>query len=179
VRGAIDQLASPHPLGEALPALYQEDELTQRMLGALDRVLAPVLSSLDNLDCYLDPALAPEDFVAWLAEWVGALVDETWPPERQRAMVGRMVTLYRRRGTVGGLREHLELATGGEVEVQDNGKVSWSAGPQSPLPGTPEAFLLIRVRVDDPEAIDRAELERLVHTAKPAHVPHDLEVGAR
>jgi hypothetical protein len=57
--------------------------------------------------------------------------------------------------------------------------VSWSPGPQAPLPGTPEAFLLIRVRVDDPAKIDRAELERLVAAAKPAHVPHDLEVVAR
>lgn len=179
MRGPIDDLTTPHPLGAALPALYQEDDLTQRMLGALDGVLAPVLSSLDNLECYLDPALAPPDFVAWLAEWVGALVDETWPPERQRAMVARMVTLYRRRGTVGGLREQLELATGGDVEVEDNGKVSWSPGPQAPLPGTPDAFLLIRVRVDDPATIDRAELERLVVAAKPAHIPHDLEVVAR
>jgi len=179
MRGPIEKLATPYPLGEALPALYQEDDLTQRMLGALDGVLAPVLSSLDNFDCYLDPALAPPDFVAWLADWVGALVDETWPPERQRAMVARMVTLYRRRGTVGGLREHIELATGGDVEVEDNGKVSWSPSPQAPLPGTQQAFLLIRVRVDDPDAVDRAELERLVVAAKPAHVPHDLEVVAR
>jgi phage tail-like protein len=178
MRGAIDGLASPHPLGAALPALYQEDELTQRMLGALDSVLAPVLATLDNLDCYLDPALAPDDFVDWLAEWVGALVDETWPAERRRAMVARMVTLYRRRGTVGGLREHLELATGGEVEVTDNGAVSWSPGPESPLPGTPEMFLRVRIRVDDPSSTDRAELERLLVAARPAHVPYELEVVA-
>jgi phage tail-like protein len=179
VRGPIDDLATPHPLGAALPALYQEDDLTQRMLGALDGVLAPVLSSLDNLEHYLDPALAPPDFVAWLAEWVGALVDETWPPERQRAMVARMVTLYRRRGTVGGLREQLELATGGDVEVEDNGEVSWSPSPQAALPGSDNAFLRIKVRVDDPNAVDLAELERLVVAAKPAHVPHLVEVSGR
>jgi phage tail-like protein len=179
VRGTLDGLATPHPLGAALPALYQEDDLTQRLLGAMDGVLAPVLSSLDNLDCYLDPALAPPDFVAWLAEWVGALVDETWPPERQRAMVARMVTLYRRRGTVGGLREHVELATGGDVEVEDNGKVSWSPSPQAPLPGSAGAYLTVRVRVDDPGSVDSSELERLVVAAKPAHVPHRLEVLAR
>jgi phage tail-like protein len=179
MRGAIEGLGSPYPLGEQVPALYQEDDLTQRMLTALDGVLAPVLASLDNLDCYLDPALAPPDFVAWLADWVGALVDETWPAERQRAMVARMVTLYRRRGTVGGLREHIALATGGDVEVEDNGDVSWSPSPQAALPGSDGAFLRINVRVDDPNAVDLAELERLVVAAKPAHVPHIVEVSGR
>jgi phage tail-like protein len=179
VRGAIEGLGSPYPLGEHVPALYQEDDLTQRMLSALDGVLAPVLASLDNLDCYLDPALAPPDFVVWLADWVGALVDETWPAERQRAMVARMVTLYRRRGTVGGLREHIALATGGDVEVEDNGEVSWSPSPQAALPGSDNAFLRIKVRVDDPNAVDLAELERLVVAAKPAHVPHLVEVSGR
>ena len=179
MRGALNGLGTPYPLGEQVPALYQEDDLTQRMLAALDGVLAPVLASLDNLDCYLDPALAPPDFVAWLADWVGALVDETWPAERQRAMVARMVTLYRRRGTVGGLREHIALATGGDVDVEDNGEVSWSPSPQAALPGSDGAFLRIRVRVDDPNAVDLAELERLVVAAKPAHVPHIVEVSAR
>jgi hypothetical protein len=65
------------------------------------------------------------------------------------------------------------------VEVKDNGKVRWSPNPQATLPGPAQAFLLLRVGGEHPEAGDRAELERLVVAAKPAHVPHDLEVVAR
>jgi phage tail-like protein len=63
----IAGLGSPHPLGSGLPALYQEDDLAQRLLAALDEVLAPVISTLDNFDRYLEPSLAPLDFVEWLA----------------------------------------------------------------------------------------------------------------
>ena len=83
-RGHLPDLVSPHPLGERLPALYQEDSFTQRLLAAMDQVLAPVLGSLDSLDAYLDPSLAPEDFLHWLAGWLGFALDESWPLERSK-----------------------------------------------------------------------------------------------
>ena len=76
MRGTIPGLGTPHPLGSGLPALYLEDDLAQRLLAALDEVLAPVLCTLDNLDHYLDPSLAPLDFVEWLAGWVGAACEQ-------------------------------------------------------------------------------------------------------
>ena len=66
MRGLVDGLRSPHPLGGTLPPIYLEDSLTQRITAGLDEVLAPVLNVLDNLDAYLDPALAPSDFYEWL-----------------------------------------------------------------------------------------------------------------
>ena len=56
----------------------------------------------------LEPSLAPLDFVEWLAGWVGAAIDESWPPQRQRELVGRTARLYRRRGTVGGIAEQVD-----------------------------------------------------------------------
>ena len=43
VRGLVDGLASPHPIGALLPALYQEDEFAQRFTSGLDDVLAPAI----------------------------------------------------------------------------------------------------------------------------------------
>src|SRR4029453_7641000 len=70
MRATAAGLATPPPIGEHLPALFQEDEFAQRFVGALDEVLAPVFAVLDCLDAYLDPWLAPPDFVDWLADWV-------------------------------------------------------------------------------------------------------------
>lgn len=179
MRGTIAGLGSPHPLGSGLPALYQEDDLAQRLLAALDEVLAPVISTLDNFDRYLEPSLAPLDFVEWLAGWVGAAIDENWPAQRQRELVGRTVRLYRRRGTVGGIAEQVELATGGRVDVRDSGGVGWSTTPGADLPGAPRRALAVRVALDDPATVDQRKIEALVAAAKPAHVSHQVEVVGR
>jgi phage tail-like protein len=177
VRGAVPGLPSPHPLARALPAMYQEDEFTREFVAAFDEVLAPVLSTLDNFEHYLDPTLAPLDFVDWLAGWLGVVPDEGWPAERRRELVARAVTLYRRRGTVRGLAEQLALATGGKVEVRDSGGVSWSGTPSAPMPGSGDAAVRVVVTVADPSKLDQRRLERLVAAAKPAHVAHHVEVA--
>jgi phage tail-like protein len=172
-------LVSPHPLGAGLPALYQEDAFALRLVGALDEVLAPIFSSLDTLHAYLDPALAPDDFLEWLAGWVGVTLDETWPIERRRQLVAEATQLYRSRGTVAGLAAQVAIYTGGEVQVEDNGAAAWSAKAGGAVPGTAAPRLRVRVTVDDPNSVSLARLEAVVATAKPAHVPHTIEVVGR
>jgi phage tail-like protein len=104
VRGHLEGLDTPHPLGLTLPALFQDDDLTLRLVAGLDEVLAPVFLTLDSQDAYIDPALAPADFLEWIASWVGAELDESWPTDRKRQLVRDLVSLYRARGTVTGLR---------------------------------------------------------------------------
>ncbi|MFE7868984.1 phage tail protein [Micromonospora humida] len=175
MRGPVD-VAMPYPIAGFLPALLQEDDLLVRWTEGLDEVLAPVVSTLDCLDAYLDPALTPPDFLLWLGHWVGAQLDENWPVERQRAMVAGAVAAHRLRGTVAGLRMALELATGGEVEVLDSTGVSWSTRPE-PLPDSlPPARVHVRVRVDDPAAVARHALDELCRAVVPAHVTTTLEV---
>ncbi len=178
MRALVPGLISPHPIGAALPALYAGDDFTQRFTAALDESLAPVMATLDNLERYLQPALAPTDFVGWLAHWVGATLDENWPDDRRRAAVARAAALHRRRGTVAGLAEQISLFAGGAAEVVDNGGVAWSAEPGAALPGTEAPRLTVRVRVADPAAIDAGRLDALVAQAKPGHVPHSVEVVA-
>ena len=139
-------------------------------------MLAPVLSTLDNLYAYLDPALAPDDFLDWLAGWVGLALDESWDEERRRAIVARAVPLYRLRGTVAGLVGHVEIQTGGSVEIVENGATGWSVDPGGELPGSPEPLVVVRVTVPDPKAIDTQRLDSLVAAAKPAHVMHRIEI---
>lgn len=179
MRAAIDDLDSPHPIGLTLPGLYHEDEFAQRFAAGLDVVLAPVFAVLDSLQAYVDPRLAPADFVSWLTSWVGAEPDETWPLERQRALVVDAVHLYQWRGTIRGLRRLVEIYSGVEPEIVDSGGAAVSAVPGGALPGSDESGLTVTVRVDDPATIDVGRLDAIVGAAKPAHVPHRIEVVAR
>lgn len=175
-RAAVQALISPHPLGSFLPAVYQEDEFAQSLTAGLDGVLAPIFSSLDNLEAYLDPGLAPEDFLDWLGGWVGLVVDETWPLDRRRSFISQAHKLYGMRGTVKGLAEHVELFSGGEVEIEEPGGTSWSVTTGGKAPGSAGFDFVVRVRVDDPATVDQPRLNALVAAAKPAHLTHRVEV---
>jgi phage tail-like protein len=176
MRAFVPGLASPHPMGERLPAMYLEDSFVQRMTTALDTVVAPIYSNLDCLDAYIDPDLTPEDFLVWLGEWVGMALDESWPVERRRAVIAQAVDLYRVRGTSSGLSAYLRLLTGLDVEIEETGGTAWSTTPDAAPPGSPNFAMVVRMRAPDPRQVDRARLEALVTAAKPAHVLHRIEL---
>ena len=169
-------LETRHPISSLLPALYQEDDFTRRLTSGFDDVLAPLFCTLDNLDAYFDPELAPMDFVEWLSSWVGVILDETWPPERQRAFVSQAAELYRWRGTVRGLAALIAIYTGLEPEIVDSGGAEWSPVPSSGPP--PRRGQRVKVRLVAPagSAIDLRRLDRIVAATKPAHVTHEIEV---
>lgn len=172
-RGTVPGLATPHPLARLLPAVYQEDDpFVVAFTEGLDEVLAPVLSVLDCLEAYVDPRVAPDDFVDWLSGWVGAGLHEDLPPALRRVAVLRAAALHRLRGTRTGLQSWLELMTGVPVEVHDTGGVTWSPAPGAGPPGPPPS---VRVQVGSSQAEVLRRVEELVAAAGPAHVPHRVE----
>lgn len=178
MRGVVPGLLSPYPIGLALPALYLEDNFTQRFTAGLDDVLAPVLLTLDCLDAYFDLDLAPDDFLNWLAGWVAVPADPSWPVELRRTLVRHAVELHRWRGTAQGIALALRILTGGEVEVRDSGGVTCSTTPDSQPPPRVPAEVWIRVRVPDPASVDHARVHQFLATAVPAHVRPTIEVTA-
>jgi len=184
MRGTVPGLATPYPLATLLPAVYQEeDPFVARFTAGLDDVLAPVIATLDSLEAYVDPLLAPEDFLEWLAGWVGVVTNDNAPIALHRATVARAAELHRMRGTAAGLRTTLELLTGGDVEITESGGVARSDTPGTPAPGDPVPWVRVRVRVPagtgwSTDAL-LAAVEAAVVAAKPAHVQHVVEVGTR
>jgi len=178
-RGLVRSLISPHPLGETLPALFQEDGFTQRFVSAFDAALAPIFATMDNLPAYLDPWLTPADFLEWLGSWFGLTLDEAWSLERRRAVLANAFEFYRMRGTVRGLKAQVEIFTGGTAEIIDTGGVATSTKAGEALPGSPNFALMVRVAVDDPSTVNTTRLEALVQAAKPAHVTHKVQVVKR
>lgn len=178
MRSSVTGLRTPYPLSTLLPAYLQEDEFAVRLTSGLDEVLAPAIAVLDCLDAYVDPWVAPTDFVAWLADWVGATLDEHWDDDRQRLGVLAAAELHRVRGTVEGLRAQLELATGLEVEVLETGGTTWSSRPTED-PAGPAPGLVVRLYVDAEHPPRLAAVEELIELAKPAHLTHQTEVVTR
>jgi phage tail-like protein len=177
-RGSVADLAPRPALRAWLPAVYAEDEFLQELLAGLDSVLAPVISTLDNLSSYLDADLTPADFLPWLASWVGLRVDERWAIERRRAVVGQGGRAWRGRATIRALQEILALALGPDVDVQDNGGVAFSINPRGPLPGDAEPALRVRIPAGADQEAVRAWVATIVDEFRPVHVRAVIESGA-
>ena len=176
MRGRIDSLSSPHPLGSALPGAYEQDRLAHHLLGAIDAALAPIFCTLDCLDAYFDPWLTPDDFLAWLGQWAAVQLDENWPVEQRRAFVAEALQLHRRRGTAAGIRMHVRALINCDVEVSDSGGTVWSQQPNTPLPGSSDAFVAVKLMPLQGADVDRATADAVVAAVKPAHVRHSVEI---
>jgi phage tail-like protein len=187
MRGAIEGLASPHPLVEGVPAVFRYDELTPRLLAGLDMVLAPVFATLDCLDAYIDPRLTPEDFLPWLAGWVGLEPDQRWSDDQLRELMRVTIGLYRLRGTVRGIREVVKAYAGVDPEVTDSGGAT--VVPRRPLgagdaatvadfPGSSDPWVRVRVAAQTSPEITEARLRSLIRPMLPAHLRVAVEVGA-
>ncbi|GAA0916622.1 phage tail protein I [Nonomuraea longicatena] len=180
MRGALTHLASAHPLAAQLPVVLFEDELrkpppltpplplARPLTRAFDQVLAPVLSTLDCLDSYLDPALTPSDMLPWLASWVAIGFGEQMTEAQRRALVAEAVSLHRMRGTQEALSKLVRTLTGVEGQVTESGGVGWSTRPGGYLPGTAEAS--VTVHLPDETDVDQTWLEAVLQLGVPAHV---------
>lgn len=170
MRGLVDEAQTPVSLLGMLPGIYLEDDLACRLVAAFDDALAPVFLALDNLSAYLDPELAPADFLRWLGRWVAAVDDAELPETRRRALVTGAVALHARRGTAAGLAELVELVTGEVPGIEESGAVAWSATPGADPPGSSRPGVSVRVAEDT----DRRLLQIVLDGACPAHLPHRI-----
>jgi phage tail-like protein len=177
-RLGLEELESGSPISQLLPGMLADDEFAQRFASAFDTILAPVLATLDCIDSYFDPWLAPKDFLEWLATWVAIELDELLPQDRQRLLVSEAVRLYRMRGTAIGLAEQIAIYTGLEVEITESGGSTWSAAPGGAPPGENYPRLTVKLITSDPGSVDVNRVNVLVSASKPAHLPHTIELGA-
>lgn len=172
MRGPVAGLSTPFPLAGGLPGVLLEDGALPRLLDAFDEILAPVFATLDGLDSYFDPELAPPDFLGWLAGWLALALDDAWSPQRAREVLVALPEVLRWRGTPGGVVLAVRTFAGVAAEVADNGGVSWSRGPNGIPPGGRGTRLVVRVA----PGADLRAVEAAVRAAKPAHIPHRVEV---
>lgn len=111
-----------------LPAVFGEDpagaNFADRFLSIFDTTLRGVEKTIDEQARFFDPLSTPadtdgrggEDFLSWLASWIGLTLDRQWPVEQRRQFVKRAASLYALRGTREGLRRQLIFLLGLEPE---------------------------------------------------------------
>jgi len=167
------------PVLQRLPGILQDDPFMQRFVVAFDEGLAPIIATLDGLAGYVDPWLAPTDFLTWLAGWVGLNeLDDAWTLQQRRAVVAGAALVHRQRGTLRGVEEALRLMFDARVEVTDSGGCTWSARPGTNPPGEERPSLHVRIFVSDPAAVDIRRIAAAVEAVTPAHVAHSFELLA-
>jgi len=171
-------LATPHPLGSTLPALYLGDDFAQQLCAAFDEVLAPIFATLDCFPAYLDAGTAPENMLDWLAGWIGLTLDDQRGAAGKRTSIVNGAAVLPERGTARSIQEAVRAAFNVETEIVESGATSWSTTPDSAPPGEEVPDLLVLVATDEPDAIDRRRLDEVVRSSKPAHVPHRIEIVA-
>ncbi len=146
-----------------LPAIFDEDEFTGRYLLIFESMLAPIIWHIDHFDFYLDPDLAPTEWLQWIASWFDLLLVPQLPLERQRMVINQLGWLFLRRGTKAGLERLLELYFGVTPQITENRN---EAGH----------FHVRLVLSDSPVALGQEVVDRLIQSQKPAFASYSLEV---
>jgi phage tail-like protein len=161
------------------PGVVEPDRRLSAVLAVMEALHEPCERALGDLQRYLDPRLAPDPFVPYLASWVDLDRFLTASPDepavsptllatglgRLRELVAAAADLARWRGTAYGLRHFLESATGlTGWTIEEN-----VSGPER----TPRPFHL---RVAGPQAAEpfRPLIERIVTAEKPVAVTYEL-----
>jgi phage tail-like protein len=156
-----------------LPVGMVEDEFFVRFVSIFQEVATSIMEGVDNLENIVDVTVAPEPMVRWLASWIGIdSVDASLPHQVQRQIVRASAQMLAWRGTRRGLRQFLELMSGGPAEIEDGGGVyAEGAAPDQPA--------WVRMRVGSTGWLPEADFVALVRDEVPAHVSIELWVGGR
>ena len=166
------------PLIQRLPSMYQDGMFIDEFTAGLDIVLAPIIATLDCLDAYVDPEVAPPTSSGG---WGTGSACASTRTGRSSAGGGSSPPppCCSRRGTAHGLSDEIELYTGGAAEVDDPGR----CGPRRCRPARRSAASrgvdrTVRVTVDVTNATDVnwPALQVLIRDAVPAHLPVEIEL---
>jgi phage tail-like protein len=179
-----------------LPSIYQDDELMGRFLMLFESFLAPVEKKISGQAEYLDPRLAPDVFLPWLASWTDLELDDSLDEQSRRSLVSKSASLMRQRGTRAGLQEYLEAFTTGQVDIIEHASENFVLGSDALLgPGialgtdnVPNTFSVYLSLPDLPASLAEEErslrkraLERKIHdiieNEKPVHTGYTLHLA--
>ncbi|MHB9006436.1 MAG: phage tail protein [Limisphaerales bacterium] len=118
-----------------LPALYRETlfgpeaevvapgqnstraDFLGRFLANFEGLLTPLEDKVAASWLLTDPVRTPESALAWLGSWIGVGFPPWYPAAQRRRLLQHAPELFRRRGTLKGLRLALDIATGGGVRT--------------------------------------------------------------
>lgn len=108
-----------HDLLRRLPRVFSREpareDFLRRYLAMFEGALSDWEARAVARHALLDPWSAPEEFLPWLAGFVGLILDPRWPVAVRRQWIEEAAWLFRFRGTVPGLKRFLEIGLGEPV----------------------------------------------------------------
>jgi phage tail-like protein len=140
-------------------------------------------AEIANLHEVFDPAKTPSRFLEWLASWAALTLRADLAESRKRALIARIIPLYRIRGTKRYLEELLKLYLDAQAAIAEpDGEfrigVQSTVGVDTYIGGGPPYFF--RVTLSSP-AGQQPDMERqfefargVIELAKPAHTAYEL-----
>jgi phage tail-like protein len=178
-----------------LPELYEQDDFMARFLMLFESFWAPIEAQTHAMPYYFEPQLTPPRLLPWLATWLGLELDPRLPEEGQRGLTRSAFSLYRQRGTKAALQKHLEIYTGGKVQIVEHRANDLRLGPETRLGfgvalgsgNRPHTFTVILHPPSDASSMGvdssasqtkayRRMIERLIDAEKPAHTSYALRI---
>jgi phage tail-like protein len=170
-------------LREHLPAIYTDqpradpavEGFTSRLIGSLERVLDPVVATLDCLPAQLSADTAAAPMLALMAGWLGLEEDERRSLADRRDEVRFASAIAQSRGTLPGLELGLRTAFPSlPLRVEDGGGVTFSVDAGSEPDSGPREFA---VYCDTPIPVERqAAVARAIDRLKPVNARYRLRV---
>jgi phage tail-like protein len=145
-----------------LPVIYQDSDFLGRFLLIFETIWEPLEHRQRHINMYFDPRTAPADFLPWLASWLDFRINPHWPEIRLRRLLAEAMELYRWRGTRYGLARMIEIHCGVFPRIVEDASQPF----------------IFRVQLAPPAGvtIDRAMVEDVIRTHKPAHAGYILEI---
>jgi phage tail-like protein len=108
---------------DLLPAIYRQDaeseDFTARFLALFDASIADLDDAIERAPALLDVGGVPDDVLPWLGRLLSLTIDPAWEPERRRAILRALPELYRRRGTLAGIKLAMKLVFDAEPAIEE------------------------------------------------------------
>jgi phage tail-like protein len=108
---------------DRLPAVYRMDpeaeDFSERFLSLFDSSINELDRAIERAPALLDTDHVPDEVLPWLGSFLDVIFDPSWSTTRRRALLAVLPSLYRYRGTVGGLVEAVEKMTGVTVAIEE------------------------------------------------------------
>ncbi len=121
-----------------LPAVYRDEpraeDFSERFLALFDAAIADLDRAVERFPALFDGQGVPDEVLPWLARFLDLTFDPAWEPARRRRILAALPALYRRRGTVAGLAEAVELVFDAEPVIEELG-LGRFWGAVAPAPG--------------------------------------------
>ncbi|ACK69589.1 phage tail protein [Gloeothece citriformis PCC 7424] len=182
----------PHSLYlNFLPNLYREVDLVGRLVKIFEQTFEPSVWMLEAMWAYLDPLIAPNALLPFLAHWVGWQLIPNIDTQKQRQLIRNALTLYRWRGTRRGLRLYLHLYTGLPLDEdipEENQKhicIEEPFGPgfilgeshlgrETVLGGGRCYHFIVRLRPEGSQQVDEGLVRQIIEQEKPVWCTYEL-----